>query len=211
MIAGRLGHCIFERLLQEPAIALGSLSTLTNGAHAVEKLPDQLQDHLRLVFVGTSAGQRSADVGHYYAHSGNRFWRTLHEVGITPRLYEPHEFPSLSKLGIGFTDMCKVGAGMDHEALNFPIDVSAFREKMLRYRPKTIAFTSKKAASLSMDDRRKRLRWAASHHKTIFQRCSYWLRRPAPQRVIGQCSRGGNSRIRYRGRISQRVARTRAQ
>ena len=148
MIAGRLGHCIFERLLQEPAIALGSLSTLTNGAHAVEKLPDQLQDHLRLVFVGTAAGQRSADVGHYYAHSGNRFWRTLHEVGITPRLYEPHEFPSLSKLGIGFTDMCKVGAGMDHEALNFPIDVSAFREKMLRYRPKTIAFTSKKAASL---------------------------------------------------------------
>ncbi len=148
MIAGRLGHCIFERLLQEPAIALGSLSTLTNGAHAVEKLPDHLQDHLRLVFVGTAASQRSADLGHYYAHPGNRFWRTIHEVGITPRRYEPHEFPGLLKLGIGFTDMCKVGAGMDHEALNFPIDVPAFREKMLRYRPKTIAFTSKKAASL---------------------------------------------------------------
>jgi len=37
---------------------------------------------------------------------------------------------------------------MDHAALKFPIDVPAFREKMLRYRPKTIAFTSKKAASL---------------------------------------------------------------
>jgi TDG/mug DNA glycosylase family protein len=121
---------------------------LTKKAHAVEKLPDQLQDHLRLVFVGTAAGQRSADVGHYYAHPGNRFWRTIHEVGITPRRCEPHEFPGLLKLGIGFTDMCKVGAGMDHEALNSPIDVPAFREKMLRYRPKTIAFTSKKAASL---------------------------------------------------------------
>jgi double-stranded uracil-DNA glycosylase len=148
MIAGRLRHCIFERILQEPAIAFGSLSTLTNGAHAVEKLPDQLQDHLRLVFVGTAAGQRSADLGHYYAHPGNRFWRTIHEVGITSRQYEPREFPSLLKLGIGFTDMCKVGAGMDHEALNSPIDVPAFREKMRRYRPKTIAFTSKKAASL---------------------------------------------------------------
>jgi len=116
--------------------------------HTVEKLPDQLRDHLRLVFVGTAAGQRSADVGHYYAHPGNRFWRTIHEIGITPRRYEPHEFPSLLKLGIGFTDMCKGGAGMDHEALNFPIDLPAFREKMLRYRPKTIAFTSKKAASL---------------------------------------------------------------
>ena len=114
----------------------------------MEKLPDQLQDDLRLVFVGTAAGQRSADAGHYYAHPGNRFWRTLHEVGITPRRYEPHEFPGLLQLGIGFTDMCKVSAGMDHEALNSPIDLPAFREKMLRYRPKTIGFTSKKAASL---------------------------------------------------------------
>lgn len=101
-----------------------------------------------MVFVGTAAGQRSADVGHYYAHPGNRFWRTIHEVGITPRQYEPHEFPALLKLGIGFTDLCKFGAGMDHHALAFPIDIPAFREKMRRYRPKAIAFTSKKAASL---------------------------------------------------------------
>jgi double-stranded uracil-DNA glycosylase len=118
------------------------------GAHVLEKLPDQLQDHLRLVFVGTAAGQRSADAGHYYAHRGNRFWRTIHEVGITPRRYEPHEFQALLKLGIGFTDLCKLGAGMDHQALTFPIDIPAFREKIRRYRPKTIAFTSKKAASL---------------------------------------------------------------
>src|ERR1700682_1252825 len=148
MIAGRLRDCIFERLLQGLAIALGSLSTLTNGALAVEKLPDQLQDHLRLVFVGTAASRRSADEGHYYAHPGNRFWRLIYEVGIPPRRYEPREFPSLLKLGIGFTDMCKLGSGMDHEALNSPIDLPAFREKMQRYRPKTIAFTSKKAASL---------------------------------------------------------------
>ena len=114
----------------------------------MERLPDLLRDDLKLVFVGTAAGQRSADVGHYYAHPGNRFWRTIHETGITPRRYQPHEFPSLLKLGIGFTDMCKAGAGMDYEALNSPIDLPAFREKMQRYRPTTIAFTSKKAASL---------------------------------------------------------------
>jgi len=114
----------------------------------VERLPDQLRDDLRLVFVGTAASQRSADVGHYYAHPGNRFWRTLHQVGITDRRYEPREFPALLKLGIGFTDLCKSGAGMDHQALAFPIDIPAFREKMRRYRPKMIAFTSKKAASL---------------------------------------------------------------
>jgi len=114
----------------------------------LEKLPDQLQAHLRLVFVGTAASRRSADVGHYYAHPGNRFWRAIHEVGITPRRYAPHEFPELVSLGIGFTDVCKLGAGMDHQALASPVDIPAFREKMRCHRPTTVAFTSKKAASL---------------------------------------------------------------
>ena len=114
----------------------------------MEKLPDQLQEDLRLVFVGTAASTRSADLGHYYAHPGNRFWRTIHQVGLTPRLYEPREFPALLELGIGFTDLCKSGAGMDREALAFPIDIPAFGEKIRRYKLKTIAFTSKKAASL---------------------------------------------------------------
>jgi TDG/mug DNA glycosylase family protein len=116
--------------------------------YELEKLPDQLQDNLRLVFVGTAAGQRSADLSYYYAHPGNRFWRTIHEVGITPRPYAPDEFPKLLKFGIGFTDVCKLGVGMDYQALAFPVDIPAFREKMRRWRPKTIAFTSKKAASL---------------------------------------------------------------
>jgi TDG/mug DNA glycosylase family protein len=114
----------------------------------MDRLPDQLDHGLRLVFVGTAAGQRSADLGHYYAHPGNRFWRTIHDVGLTPRRYQPHEFPDLLALGIGFTDMCKRGAGMDHEALKAGVDVAAFAEKIRRYRPTTIAFTSKKAASL---------------------------------------------------------------
>jgi double-stranded uracil-DNA glycosylase len=117
-------------------------------ASTTEKLPDQLQENLRLVFVGTAASTRSADVGHYYAHPGNRFWRTLQQVGLTPRRYEPREFPALLLLGIGFTDLCKSGAGMDRQALAFPVDIPAFREKIERYRPKTVAFTSKKAASL---------------------------------------------------------------
>ncbi len=114
----------------------------------MDRLPDQLQHDLRLVFVGTAASTRSADLRHYYAHPGNRFWPTLFEVGITPRRYEPREFASLLNLGIGFTDLCKSGAGMDHQISVGPNDISAFKTKILRYRPRTIAFTSKKAASL---------------------------------------------------------------
>ena len=112
------------------------------------RLPDQLLPNLRLVFVGTAASTRSAALGHYYAHPGKRFWRALHEAGITPRRYQPGEFAALIELGIGFTDLSKSGAGMDHQIAAEAIDVPGFRAKMERYRPRTIAFTSKKAASL---------------------------------------------------------------
>ena len=52
---------------------------------AAHVLPDVLAPDLRVVFVGTAAGARSAAVGHYYAGPGNRFWHTLHEIGLTPR------------------------------------------------------------------------------------------------------------------------------
>ena len=114
----------------------------------MDRLPDQLRPGLRLVFVGTAASERSAATGHYYAHPSNRFWPTLHAVGLTPRLYRPQEFPALLALGIGFTDLCKRGAGMDHVALQAGVDIEGFIAKMRRYRPETIAFTSKRAASL---------------------------------------------------------------
>lgn len=112
------------------------------------RLPDQLLPNLRLVFVGTAASTHSAEVGHYYAHPGNRFWRAIHEAGITPRRYQPSEFAALIELGIGFTDLSKSGAGMDHQIAAGTIDVPRFRAKIEKYRPRTIAFTSKKAASL---------------------------------------------------------------
>ncbi len=101
-----------------------------------------------MIFVGTAASTRSASVGHYYAHPGNRFWHALHEAGITPRRYQPAEFRALLELGIGFTDLSKSGAGMDHQISRQSFDVIGFRTKIKTYRPKTVAFTSKKAASL---------------------------------------------------------------
>lgn len=119
-----------------------------NHLPTLHRLPDQLRPDLRLVFVGTAASTRSAAVGHYYAHPGNRFWRAIHEAGITPRRYQPGEFAALIELGIGFTDLSKSGAGMDHQIEAASIDVPGFRAKIEKYRPRTIAFTSKKAASL---------------------------------------------------------------
>lgn len=115
---------------------------------AIPALPDSIRAGLMLVFVGTAAGRRSAAVGHYYAHPGNRFWPTLCAIGLTPRRFDPHEFRDLLELGIGFSDVAKRASGMDRDipASAFePVDLAA---KLRIHRPRFVAFTSKRAASL---------------------------------------------------------------
>jgi TDG/mug DNA glycosylase family protein len=111
-------------------------------------LPDRLAPDLRTWFVGTAAGPRSAAVGAYYAHPGNRFWRALYEARITPRLFAPADYPLLLDLHIGLTDFCKVSWGVDSQIDRAHFDVEGFRRKVKRLRPKALAFTSKTAASL---------------------------------------------------------------
>jgi double-stranded uracil-DNA glycosylase len=124
-----------------------------------EQLPDQLCDGLKVVFFGTAAGRHSAETRAYYAHPGNRFRRTLHEVGLTPREFEPHEYRDLLELGVGFTDIAKMVSGMDHEIDSSEFDRELFGEKMRRFSPLAVAFTSKRAASLWLVQRT-RTNWA---------------------------------------------------
>lgn len=113
-------------------------------------LPDVLQPGLRLVFCGTAAGRRSAADGAYYAHPGNFFWRTLYAVGLTPRLYAPAEFMQLPALGIGLTDLAKRHSGNDDQLPADAFDVTALHDKMARFTPRVIAFTSKNAAQAAL-------------------------------------------------------------
>ena len=112
-----------------------------------DKLPDVLSENLRLIFVGTAASTRSATVGHYYAHPGNRFWRALHDAGITSRRYEASEFRALLPLGIGFTDLNKSESGMDHQLSARAIDVAAFRKKIEAFPPRGDCLYQQGAAS----------------------------------------------------------------
>ncbi len=115
------------------------------------RLPDVLSADLRLVFCGTAAGTRSAELGAYYAGRGNAFWATLHGTGLTPRLLTPAEFTILPSFGIGLTDIAKHCAGPDKSLRGGDFDVAGFRAKMKRYAPTFIAFNGKKAASVFFD------------------------------------------------------------
>ena len=113
-------------------------------------LPDLLAPDLRLVFCGTAPSKASAAAKAYYAKPGNRFWPTLHQVGITPRRFAPQEYPALLELGIGLTDLCKVHSGIDAELPGDAFDLATFHRKLKRYQPAMVAFTSKHAGQLAL-------------------------------------------------------------
>jgi TDG/mug DNA glycosylase family protein len=109
-------------------------------------VPDVLTPHLRLVFCGTAPSRASAAARAYYARPGNRFWPALHRVGLTPRRFQPNEYAELLTLRIGLTDLCKAHSGNDDELPDDAFDVPAFLDKVKRYQPRWVAFTSKNAA-----------------------------------------------------------------
>ena len=113
-------------------------------------LPDLLRPGLDLVFCGTAAGRRSAEQAAYYAHPGNLFWRALHAVALTPRLFAPAEYPLLPELGIGLTDLAKHHIGNDDELPRDAFDAAALRERIERHAPGVLAFTSKAAARAAL-------------------------------------------------------------
>ena len=108
-------------------------------------LPDVLAPALRVVFCGTAAGTESARARAYYAHPQNRFWRTLHEAGLTPQRLAPADYAKLPSFGLGLTDIAKYASGMDRELPRGSLGrgpCEALREKIALAAPRILAFTS---------------------------------------------------------------------
>jgi TDG/mug DNA glycosylase family protein len=111
-------------------------------------VPDLLRPGLRLVFCGTAPSRVSKEKRAYYANPGNRFWPTLHAVGLTPRRFAPADYRDLLSLGIGLTDLNKREWGNDDELSADGFDAAGFARKMRRFQPGAIGFTSKNSASI---------------------------------------------------------------
>lgn len=112
------------------------------------KLQDVLRPGLRLVFCGTAAGTKSAEVRQYYAGPGNQFWRVLATTGLTPRQLAPAEFAILPDFGIGLTDMAKLQSGADNQLTCGAFDVAAMKAKLVCFQPRVVCFNGKKAAQV---------------------------------------------------------------
>jgi TDG/mug DNA glycosylase family protein len=110
-------------------------------------LEDVLRPGLRVVFCGTAAGARSAAERAYYAHPGNRFWPTLHAIGLTPGRLAPSEWRGLTDHGIGLTDMVKHASGADVDLPRDGFDAPRVRAAIVAVQPRALAFNGKKAGS----------------------------------------------------------------
>jgi len=109
-------------------------------------LPDVLRDGLDVVFCGTAAGTRSAALRRYYAGRGNRFWRILFTVGLTPRQLDPSEYELLLSYGIGLTDIVKSQSGADRGIHFDETGPQGLRRKVEQVSPRFLCFNGKRAA-----------------------------------------------------------------
>jgi TDG/mug DNA glycosylase family protein len=105
-----------------------------------------LEPGLRIVFCGTAAGARSAELGQPYAGPGNKFWRVLEEIGLTPTRLTPAEFGDLPRYGIGLTDLAKFASGSDSVLRSGDFDPGAFTAKIAEANPLVVAFNGKRSA-----------------------------------------------------------------
>jgi TDG/mug DNA glycosylase family protein len=114
-------------------------------------LNDCLTTDLRLVVCGTAASAVSAARGQYYAGPGNRFWQTLHAIGLAPRQLAPAEYELLPTFGIGLTDVVKGQSGMDREIDFRGSDRAGFLRKIEWFQPLILCFNGKKAAETCLN------------------------------------------------------------
>lgn len=110
-------------------------------------LPDLLRPRLWIVFVGTSVGERSAQAGHYYANSTNRFWQLLEATELTDGTGITTERDAeLLDHAIGITNLVKARAASSDSLLEAgDYDIPGFLHRIENYRP-TIAFNGRESA-----------------------------------------------------------------
>lgn len=111
-------------------------------------LPDLLRHGLDLVLCGTAPSITSAKARAYYAHPQNKFWRILHDTGLTGVRIAPADYASLWQWNVGLTDIAKFAFGSDKDLRRTDFDPAALRAKIEKFRPRHLAFTSKKSAEV---------------------------------------------------------------
>lgn len=108
-------------------------------------LPDYLDYHLKIVFVGYNPGEKSAKLNYHYAGRGNQFWRLLFDSGLTTRLYSPEEDHLLLQEGYGLTNIVSRPSKSSSDLTKEEMckGAMALRKKIENYKPRIVCFLGK--------------------------------------------------------------------
>ena len=117
-------------------------------------LPDLLDYNLNVVFCGMAASKKSKEVKAYYAGPGNKFWKTLFDIGLTLEKLKPEEFNKLIQYKIGLTDICKTDFGNDNEIDTSKYDANRLNVAIIKYQPSVLCFNGKNAAKIYLSKKK---------------------------------------------------------
>jgi TDG/mug DNA glycosylase family protein len=105
-------------------------------------IEDVIAPGLDILFVGINPGLWSGATGFHFARPGNRFWRAIHEAGLTPALLTPDQQHELLRHGLGVVNLVSRTTAAASELTRAELQAGAdqLRAKIKRFRPRKVAF-----------------------------------------------------------------------
>ncbi|KAK8844007.1 hypothetical protein IAR55_006800 [Kwoniella newhampshirensis] len=101
----------------------------------------------QLTFLINATGKRSSTLGHHFSHPTNKFWRSVHQSGLTSRLFSPLEDGlMMEEYNYGMTNLVDRPTSEQSElsTLEMRLNVRNLTLKFIRHRPKVVCFVGKK-------------------------------------------------------------------
>ena len=110
-------------------------------AAAGRSIPDLIAPDLDVLFCGINPGLYSAATGLHFARPGNRFWRALHDGGLTPVTLQPWQQQEMLAARLGITNLVMrataTAAELDDDELR--LGRTGLERKVRKYRPLAVA------------------------------------------------------------------------
>ncbi|MGZ4112265.1 MAG: mismatch-specific DNA-glycosylase [Tumebacillaceae bacterium] len=130
-------------------------------------IPDSLRTGMRILFIGYNPSLRSGELGHNYASNNNRFWKLLHEAGLTDRLVKATEDRDLLEIGYGFTNIVSRPTRRADEITKeeYAAGRIELRNTIATYRPRVACFVGK--GVYEQYSRRKQIPWGVQQEPMV--------------------------------------------
>ncbi|MBM7662511.1 TDG/mug DNA glycosylase family protein [Bacillus mesophilus] len=130
-------------------------------------IPDHLAHNLNIVFIGFNPSIRSGETGNHFSNPSNRFWKILHESGITPRLYTTNEDRDLLKLGYGLTNIVErpTKEALEITKEEYEEGRQLLKQKLSKYKPKVACYVGK--GVYQEFSKQKKIKWGAQPESMV--------------------------------------------